>query len=537
MRVFVHEEQAELANWLRPLRRRMLINRVLNGAGIGLICASVCEFVLGLTTFLLKLEEIGWIGTGFSLAFGTGIMLRGLRHRPTWFDVASSADRLLSFPETIASAWRFSTAHSMSIGESLQVRECLLQLQTLQPPVSMPIDRRALRKLVTGSLLCLAAVSLSHARQAEHQVVATALTDEQQSRIAEAIRDRLSELERSLLETSQDPSQLMTELKQQLDELRSNKDNPSRSLAALSRMRQRLSTAQDALSRDSAGEELQALGEALESVEGLQAGSQMLQRGRFGEAAQAIRTAGSPVMNREQRERAAKRLRSVAESMSDPEQQELADAVSAFADALEKRDKVVLKNQLEAIADVVQREAKLSSAQQMLAEHSEFLMSQKDEIRRYLAAEQQTPDAQSQPAETGSKDQQLAANESANSADSASELLANGSGLGGRGAGSAVADQVLSQRPAAASLLTERQLERIRGLMADHGTSEIESVLADGQGDQVTSPTEPIAQTEQNLSANAAVRDQLPPRYNNVIRRYFQSIRQDLNDSAQSPTN
>ncbi len=34
---------------------------------------------------------------------------------------------------------------------------------------------------------------------------------------------------------------------------------------------------------------------------------------------------------------------------------------------------------------------KLSSAQQILAEHSEFLMSQKDEIRRYLAAEQQTP--------------------------------------------------------------------------------------------------------------------------------------------------
>ncbi len=103
--------------------------------------------------------------------------------------------------------------------------------------------------------------------------------------------------------------------------------------------------------------------------------------------------------------------------------------------------------------------------------------------------------------------------------------------------GSAVADEVLSERPASTSLLTERQLERIRGLMAEHGASEIESVLADGQGDKVTHPAEPITAAPQNLSANAAVRDQLPPRYNDVVRRYFQSIRKDLNDSARSPTN
>ncbi len=78
----MYEEQAELANRLKPLRRRMLINRVLNGAGIGLICASFCEFVLGLTAFILNLEEIGWIGTGFSLAFGTAIMFRGIRIAP-----------------------------------------------------------------------------------------------------------------------------------------------------------------------------------------------------------------------------------------------------------------------------------------------------------------------------------------------------------------------------------------------------------------------------------------------------------------------
>ncbi len=97
----------------------------------------------------------------------------------------------------------------MSVGESLQVRECLLLLQALQQPVLMPVDRRAFRRLVTGSLLCLAAVSLSHSWQARHVMATAVLTAEQQSQIADAIGNRLSELERSLLETSQDPSLLM----------------------------------------------------------------------------------------------------------------------------------------------------------------------------------------------------------------------------------------------------------------------------------------------------------------------------------------
>ena len=484
---------------LQPVRQRQWTVSVVRAAAWGLGGGSVAAAVLGL------LRLIGWLstsGTGWGVLLGLPIAaavsaavwgwLKG-----DWLPAARAVDghyELKDRTETALAFLRREEVGKTDGWEQLQLADAVQHLQCVEAKQVVPM---ILPKTFRWSLATAAlAVVLLCWPTGRSQVNAgpsrplDAIVAE-----AEIVEEDLKELLEELPEDhSPEVEALIKEMLAKAEEMKEPGVDLREALAKLSEMQSALQAAAAEFNVAATDEAMKAVGEALQSAEALQEAGKSLQQGQYDKAAEQLAKLDDPKLDRKESRAVSDKLKKASESSGQQGMKKLSEAAKEAAEGLDKDNPSQCKSGLCKLGECAKKQGNCKKIGDMLKKQCDKLGECKSNCQ--------------------------------GNCNSQGDKLANKPSLK---AGKGTNSQVQGDRT---ELASKRNEEKIQGIKGEQGDSDVETLTTPEGNEEAKRGLKDVYHKYRKLSDAVLESEDIPLGHRQTIRRYFESIRPNREDSA-----
>ncbi|MCA9057369.1 MAG: hypothetical protein KDA85_02680 [Planctomycetaceae bacterium] len=489
---------------LRPVIRRHKQQECLNQACRGLRAGLLTTILLLLGQQLLgqRLLQVQWSAVLLLPALLPAVLLATIRliRRDSPLPAARICDRYFQLKDRLVSSVQFATSGTpLTPLTRLLLQETCESVQSLSLPEAMrwqwPTQVRSTFAvtILLGFLLLLLPAPVT-------APINSSMREARESTAA-AIAADLTELADLAEETGNtDLQQLVNRLREDAQQLTTPETSIRDAMATVSTMQARLNQMRAALDIELIDAQFANLGAALAEAAPLRPAGSALMKQQLSEAADALDELQQLKLEHPEALAVADQLDQVASTMQQENLKELGDKVEQLADNVRNHNGEGMQAAGQSLAESIREHQSARQLAQALRARAQRMADSKSAMR----------DSQ-QKAQTagGSNEQQ--------------DKLANGSGSGGKNAGSAAAGATTGE---AERLQSQLQMVRLAGQLGEQGDSETERTTD-------LAPREESAQRQaqqvhskyQRMSEAAIESEQIPPGHRETIRRYFSSIR------------
>jgi hypothetical protein len=365
---------SEIHRLLAPVRTRQRWRSALRAGALGLLAGSLAAAGLGTVrlmsaplpeAWILALPVVGSLG-GFAL---------GLGRRRSWKEAAAAVDAHYRLKDRLATALAFAELPQRGPLHDLQIADAAAHLDAidLRPVVPLRMPRSCPYAALAGAVAVVLLLIPSPARPRSAGPVLPMPEVVAEGRQLEAtLIHEFQELSRQNPEENVD--ELVQELRRLVGEMKAPRVDQREALARLSEMQAAIASVLDDYNLEAVDAVLQALGQALESVEAMQGVSGSLARGDYRRAAEELDSLDPADIRREQSRAAAGKLKRLAKDLGTSVEAGVGESISQWQEALESPE--------------ASRSEKIKTAAGQLARHCRSQAARKSierQLRRQLA--------------------------------------------------------------------------------------------------------------------------------------------------------
>jgi hypothetical protein len=484
-----------LQSRLQPVRSRQQFVRAIWLATWGLLAGSIAALACALVKFLALPELAGWVSVALPLAATALGFLGGLLWRRNLHDAAAAVDDFYTLKDRAATALEFSAGAKESPLHALALADAMAHLEKVNPrqvvPLRMP---RVLPYAVATFSVALILVALTIWNSPVSASPAAPLE------VVLAQADRLTEEIRELddfASKEKDPEieKLVKELKAAIEKLKKPGADEREALAKLSEMQTALQTEQAKHNPAAVDAQLQAVGEALALADPLAEAGQALTSGNYEKAAQELEKAEPPELDRKTEKALREKLEQIAKQMNSDGQNSLSAATGEMSQGIGGDGKKFSEGSSK-LAGEARKQGKRKKLMDLLKKQCNSLGECKCECEGNCNSNS-----------TGKKN-----------------------GKGGKKAGTAASGGELGEKTA---LFGNKKMEKITGKQSDSGETEIETTHSP-EGEQAAQRDYRQNYAKyKKISESVLENEPIPLGHRQTIRRYFESIRPDQNETDQ----
>lgn len=484
---------------LQPVRHRQRAAGVLRAAVWGLMCGSGTAMVFSVLR-LAGWTSSAWIGWGFLV--GLPVVAAGVAAVWSWFNAdwlpaARAVDghyELKDRTETALAFLRREHSNSTNEFEELQLMDAAQHLQRVDarqviPSVVPSSARWVFATTAVAMVLLCWPTGRSQVSAGPPQSIAAIVAE------AEIVEGDLKELLEELPEDHcPEVEALIKELLEKAEEMKEPGVDLREALAKLSEMQAALQTVAAEFNVAATDEQMKAIGEALQSAESLQEAGQALQAGKYDQASEALAKLEDPKLDRKESRAVADKLNKASEAAEQKGLKKLSDAAKQTAEGLNKDNSAQAKNGLSKLAEAAKQQGNSKKIGDMLKKQNDKLADSKANC-------------------------QANANSPGNKQSSKSSLNA------GRGTNEAV-------QGARTELTSKREEQKIQGQKSEQGDSDVETISTTEADEQAKRDFKEVYQKYRKLSDAVLESEDIPLGHRQTIRRYFEAIRPNRDDSS-----
>lgn len=489
---------------LQPIRQRQQTVYIVCAAAWGLAGGSVAATVWGILRLagLLSSAGVGWgVLLGIPLAAAVVAGVWGWL-KPDWLPAARAVDghyELKDRTETALAFLRHEPAGQADELQQLQVADAVQHLQRVEAKQVVPLVlpkscRWATVTTVLAVVLLCWPTGRSQVSAGPSQPIDAIVAE------AEIIEEELKELLEELPE-GHDPEldELVKELLAKAQEMKEPGVDVREALAKLSEMQSALQAVAAELNVAATDEQMQAIGEALQSAESLQEAGLALQAGQYDKASEALAKLDDPKLDRKESRAVADKLNKASEAADQKGLKKLSDAAKQTAEGLDKDNSSQTKSGLSKLAEVAKQQGNSKKINQMLKKQSDKLAENK-------------------------------ANCQGNSQNNGNKPGSKPSLKAGRGTNETV-------KGARTELDAKREEQKIQGQKGEQGDSDIETISSTEADEQAKRGLKEVYHKYRKLSDAVLESEDIPLGHRQTIRRYFEAIRPTRDDAEPSVPN
>lgn len=386
---------------LRPVRRRLRLQRAVRFLGLGLLVGGIAGLLLGAyrITFAPAGTIPGWlIGLAMAPPPILGALV-GLLWPIDWRVAAIAVDdryRLKDRARTAVSFLEHPPERVTPLHE-LQVLDAREHLQGVSAREAAPFRwPRSLLAAIASTALAALLLILPLPRAA---VAVPPVPDPAIQAAAERAEEGLKELE-ALAEEKRDEElkDLVQELRQQAEEMKEPGVDARDAMAKLSEMQQSILGLQARMNVGLVDGQMRSLGEAMSAAEALESAGAALQEGKFDKAAERLEDPIDPAdLDRKQARSLKEKLKKVAEASSQAGLGELSDAITEMVDGLDDGDPGGFSEGSKKLAKLARKQAARSKIKEILDMELEDLEECKGQCRSDIAIRVRMPTRSNSP--------------------------------------------------------------------------------------------------------------------------------------------
>lgn len=373
----------------------------------------------------------------------------------------------------------------------LQIADADTRLAAVDPASVAPL--KTPRACLWGAALCAAALIGTLWTGPADDVLGALPVDDVVVAQAARLEDGLEELRQFQAEEDQaDVEQLIRQLAQQIEELKTPGLDAKEALAHLSEMEAVLQDMQQQLAAGDLESELREIGEAMTLAESLAAAGQAMSQGDMEKAAEELAKLEMPELDRKTEKAIAEKLDQLQDKATNVAKRQLAEAARKMSEGLTQGDRSRFKEGAEGLASECRRQGRRKKLADLLRKQNQRLSECKSACEGQCRGNRDGP------------------NQGSNQ-------------RGTAGSGNEPGDKT-------PMLKTGPQID-LTGQQSVDGDSDVETVQAGEQQDEA------LRQYRQNLEQYEALRESvleneaIPLGHRQTIRRYFELIRPESTDT------
>lgn len=488
---------------LRPVRRRLRLQLIVRGLGLGLLVGGIAGLILGgyRVTLAPTGSVPGWlIGLVMAPAPILGALV-GLFRPIDWRIAAIAVDDRYRLKDRTRTAVSFldHVRGALSEIQELQIADAQDHLQGVSAREAVPFrwPRSLMAALATTALSALLlTIPLPRSAVAELPPPDPAIQS-----AADQAEESLKELE-ALAEEKQDEElkDLVQELKQQAEEMKEPGVDAREAMAKLSAMQQSILGLQAKMNVGLVDGQMRSLGEAMTSAEALESAGTALQEGKFDKAAELLEDPIDPAeLDRKQARALKEKLKKVAEASSQAGLGELSEAITEMIDGIDDGDAGMCENGSKKLAKMARKQAARSKIKEILDMELEDLEECKGQCKGDKAIRVRMPTKSTTPSAT---------------------------------AGAVISGNTEGEKT---ELNAGRQREQVTGAPGE-GPSEVETIHSP-EGRQNARRGYREAYDRARARSEAALESEpIPLGHRRTIRRYFELIRPSNDNANDNPS-
>lgn len=486
---------------LKRVRQRLRIVSLAQAASRGLLTGAC--MAAGLAA--LRLSSIG----NFSVLGGVialigvpllAVIVAGINCllKRDWLPAARVVDRQYQLKDRTETALSFLNRQQSGIGgqcEELQLEDAAQHLQQVEPqlvvPMRMPSSSRwtAAALAVAVGLLCWP-TDRQQVSAGPAEVIPEIVVEAQQ------VADDLQELLEKLPE-SHDPEidALVEKLQAEAEALQEPGVDVREALAKLSEMQSELQAVAAQFNVAQTNEQLQGIGEALQSAQDLAPAGKALHAGEYDKAADELSKVDNPQLNRQESRAVSDKLKKASAGADQKGLKSLSQAAQELAEGIENDKPSQAKIGAAKLGECAKQQSNRTKVNDLLKKQSDKLGECKSRCQ-------------------------------ANGQSGGNKLAKNPSLQAGKGTNS----QSKGDRT---DLASKTNRENIQGQKGEQGAADVETISSPESDEKAQRGLKEVYHKYRKLSETVLDQENLPLGHRQTIRRYFEAIRPRAEDAAE----
>ncbi len=459
---------------------------------VGLVVSGLVVCVLTIVQSTESLKSVRWTVIGILLAGPiSGWLYSALRRRQER-DAAVAIDQTYRLKDRVFTALDFlNRTADPTIWQELQLEDARQHLAEVDPRTVVPL--RAPRSWYWGLVISAAAVSIGFFGTSTNPVVAEILSSDVVVAQVERIEESLKELrEFDAEDISPELDTLLQELAGRLKELRQPGVDSHEALALLSQMETSLWNQQRQIKSLNTEAQLMAIGEALSLSDDMQVAGKAMIQGDLTRAAEVLSTMEMPDMDRPTRKAITRELNGLRQDAKLEASRKLQDAAAQTVQGLSQSNSDRFCEGMEGLASECRKQGLRKKLSHLL--HKQYR----------IVGESKTASASD-----------LAASASSNSRGGETP------GLGKSGNQPGVETSRLK---------TDNQM-KITGQQSAEGDVDVETITTPEAAQEAVRRYQQQSAEYDRLTESVLESESIPPGHRRTIRRYFELIRPQSDDS------
>ncbi|MCO8121427.1 hypothetical protein NHH03_06735 [Stieleria sp. TO1_6] len=500
----LHGVSSPIQSLTATVRRRLWLASMVDGLTSGLMIAAGIALLFALVRPVVA-PGAHW-GWAIALIAAGGIVgwMVGAARRRSEHAAARLIDEHYDLKDRSITTLQFASTSKMDsvsdqTAKRLQVEEAAQHLKSVDPSKCVPIEpwNRSLRW--AAGLAAAMLVVLGLTRGGVPVVVANpmiALASEQAQTLSETMLPDLEELAKE----TDDPEieKLIEELKEDLEELKSESIDEADMMAKLSEMEQSLAEARDAMQLEMTDAAMQALAAAIKPSDQMQQAAKAMESKDYEKASDELESVDPSKIGDKQRRAVADNLKKMVAKLSPGQNGQLSESISQLAEGLSSKNMSECKKCLSKLAGQCKKQGQCKKIGQCMSCQLNRLSQCKSQCR-------------------GACQSNIA--KKSNSPSTKAGIAASGQPLGDK----------------ATKLDSGRKEEQLTGVQGE-GPSETE-ILQSPEGEQQAARAFAGKYDEFRRQAEAVLDSEpLPMGVRETVRTYFESIRPDSESDAVAET-
>lgn len=460
----------------------------------GLVVSGIAGCLAGIISWLTgEALASGWMTAVLSAGPLTGLVLSVLRPR-VLRDAAVAIDRSCGLKDRTTSALGFlaKDVESLTVHQ-LQLADAERHLETVDPVKVAPF--KTPRPWLWGLALSAASVAIAILSGPHEQLNAAVIANDVVVAQADRVSDGLEELAK-FNEEQADPEieKLLKELAAKIEELKQPGVDPKEALAKLSEMEAALHEQQQQLADPSTEAQLQAVGQALSLAEPLQAAGEAMSQSDLDKAAEELTKLELPKLDRQTERAVTEKLEQAQKNSGEGSNKQLKEAIGQAAEGLSRGDKSKFKDGMNGLAGECKKQGRRKKLSDLLRKQCQCLSECKGEC------ESECKNQGMNPKKGGTK----------------WGLAASGNEPG-------------ENTP---KLKANPQMN-ITGQESDQGDVDVETTSSNEQSQEAARQYREKIEKYEQLSESVLDSEPIPLGHRQTIRRYFEMIRPQANETDQ----
>ena len=492
--------QATILRRLKPVRQRQWLVSVAKGAGWGLVVGAAAAIVVAGLRLSQLWDVSAW--SGFGLLLGVPLVAAIMAGawcwlHADWLAAARAVDRhyeLKDRTETALAFLRRQQSGSSGKWEELQLADAVSHLKRVEPRQVVPVELPSSWRWAVVSVV-VAVVMLCWPSGPQHVSAGPAEAIPEIVVEAENIEDDLQELLEQLPERH-DPEidSLIKDLQAKAEAMKEPGIDVREALAKLSEMQSALQAVAAQFNVAATDEQMQAIGEALQSAEALQPAGQALQAGEYNKAADELAKLDNPQLDRKESRAVSDKLKKSSANAAQKGLKSLSQAAREMAEGIENDNPSQRKDGTSKLADCAKKQGQQKKIGDLLKKQCDKLGECKSNCQNQGSGNRNS-------------------------------LPKNASQQAGKGTNS----QIQGER---SNLTAKNNRENIQGQKGEQGQSDVETIASQESNEKAQRGYKDVYQKYRKLSDTVLDTEDIPLGHRQTIRRYFEAIRPNGQDAA-----